>query len=54
MFYNEFNADSDKDKADLFAKFSSLVSSKSSSFEFSCNLSADMPVLKEVSIGTKE
>ena len=54
MFYNEFNADSDKDKADLFAKFSSLVSSKSSSFKFSCDLSADMPVLKEVSIETKE
>ena len=54
MFYNEFTVDSDKDKVDLIAKFFSSVYSNSSAIEFPRDLSADMPVLKEISIETKE
>ena len=54
MFNKEFTADSDKVKEDFFAKFFYSVHSKSSSFAFSRDWSAGMPVLKEVSIEKKE
>ena len=54
MFYSGFTADSDKDKADLFAKFFSSAYNKSSSFKFPGDLSADIPLLKEIGIETKE
>ena len=54
MFNKEFTSDSDKVKEDFFAKFFYSVHSKSSSFEFSRDWSAGMPVLQEVSIEKKE